>query len=62
MISDFLTAKLSSEKINTTQMAKKIGVTQSAISHFLSRRRFPSGHALIKILRAYPDLAEVLLK
>jgi transcriptional regulator with XRE-family HTH domain len=57
-----LNDKISQEKINQSQMAKKLGIKQCLLSQIINNRRKPSLIVTKAIYREYPDLADVLLK
>jgi transcriptional regulator with XRE-family HTH domain len=51
-IKEFMTLK----RINAAELADKIGVQRSNISHILSGRNLPSIHFVEKLMNSYPEL------
>lgn len=61
VFSERLTAMLKTNKLSQKAFAKKIRITESALSHYTNGTRTPSGDVLVRIAQALNTSADYLL-
>jgi len=51
-VSNHLVAYLEEHEITAAELAKRCGISESAVSRFINRKRTPSGLAIYRIMNA----------